>query len=232
MMNGTGATSWSKLQETLEKMTIEKIGYLPTMKGLKDNFKKNLTVVTYNLTKDETVYIDAESHPELPALVALRMTANLPFVFEKFQYRGNYFIDGGAGNNFPLSQAEKKGKRVLGLRVNNAKTLNPFKTYRLGGGLTCLSVSISREGYVAWALADLDQRTRFLEEDGENVNILDIKRGHIEEMIYKGITSQVKGVSLGDVIDNYQGLIKKACFHMSKYVKENVDELDKQLDTK
>ena len=55
--------------------------------------------------------------------MALRMTANLPFVFEKFQYRGNYFIDGGAGNNFPLSQAEKKGKRVLGLRVNNAKTL-------------------------------------------------------------------------------------------------------------
>jgi len=122
MMNGTGATSWSKLQETLEKMTIEKIGYLPTMKGLKDNFKKNLTVVTYNLTKDETVYINAESHPELPALVALRMTANLPFVFEKFQYQGNYFIDGGAGNNFPLSQAEKKGKRVLGLRVNNNKT--------------------------------------------------------------------------------------------------------------
>ena len=40
MMNGAGAASWSKVQEILEKMTIEKIGYLPTMKCLLTKFKK------------------------------------------------------------------------------------------------------------------------------------------------------------------------------------------------
>ena len=44
MVNGGGAKSWSKIQETLEKMTIQKIGYLPTMKCLVDKFKKQLTV--------------------------------------------------------------------------------------------------------------------------------------------------------------------------------------------
>ena len=121
MMNGQGATSWSKLQEIIEKMTVQKIGYLPTLKSLKDNFDKSLTVVTFNLTKNQTEYISDSTHPELPVLVALRMTANLPFVFEKYQYRNNYFIDGGCGVNFPLKRAEEYGGRVIGIRVSNPK---------------------------------------------------------------------------------------------------------------
>jgi predicted acylesterase/phospholipase RssA len=117
MMNGAGAASWSKVQEILEKMTIEKIGYLPTMKCLLTKFKKKFTVVTYNLTKSQTEYISADTHPDLPALVAIRMSANLPFVFEKYQYRGSYFIDGGVTDNFPLSKAEEMGKHVIGIQI-------------------------------------------------------------------------------------------------------------------
>jgi len=122
MMNGRGATSWSKIQEIIEKMTVQKIGYLPTLKSLKDNFNKRLTVVTFNLTKNKTEYISHTTHPELPVLVALRMTANLPFVFEKYQYQNNYFIDGGCGINFPLKRAEEYGGRVIGMRVSNPKS--------------------------------------------------------------------------------------------------------------
>ena len=119
MVNGGGAKSWSKIQETLEKMTIQKIGYLPTMKCLVDKFKKQLTVVTYNVSKNKVEYICAKTHPAMPVLIALHMTANLPFVFEKFQYQKSYYIDGGVANNFPLKLAEKTGKRVIGIRVNN-----------------------------------------------------------------------------------------------------------------
>lgn len=122
MVNGLGAKSWSRIQEILEKMTIQKIGYLPTMKCIKEKFKKNLTMVTYNLTTKKTEYISAETHPDLPVLVAIRMTANLPFVFEKFQYQGQFFIDGGLSNNFPLTYTEQQGKKVIAIRISNDST--------------------------------------------------------------------------------------------------------------
>ena len=122
MVNGLGAKSWSRIQEILEKMTIQKIGYLPTMKCIKEKFKKNLTMVTYNLTTKKTEYISSETHPDLPVLVAIRMTANLPFVFEKFQYQGQFFIDGGLSNNFPLTYAEEQGKKVIAIRISNDST--------------------------------------------------------------------------------------------------------------
>ena len=121
VMQGCGATSWSKFQEILERMTIEKIGYLPTLKDLKEKFGKTLTVTTYNVSLDKTEYVSCSSHPDLPALVALRMTSNIPFVFDKYKYRDSFFVDGAATNNFPVKQAEALGKKVIGLRVYTEK---------------------------------------------------------------------------------------------------------------
>lgn len=122
MVNGTGAASWSKLQETLEKMTIRKIGFLPTLGDILDKFDKTLSAVTYNLTLEKTEVLSSVTHPTLPVLVALRMTANMPFVFENFEYNSNHYIDGGVGNNFPLAEAESMGKRVLAICVRSGKS--------------------------------------------------------------------------------------------------------------
>jgi len=121
VLQGYGAASWSKFQETLEKMTIDKIGYLPTLKALRDNFKKELTVTTYNATTDETLYLSAETHPDLPVLVALRMTSNIPFLFDKYKYRNSFFVDGAVSDNFPVKKAEEFGQRVIGIRLKRDK---------------------------------------------------------------------------------------------------------------
>ena len=57
VLQGYGAASWSKFQEILEKMTIDKIGYLPTLKALRDNFKKDLTVTTTHLQLKHFTYL-------------------------------------------------------------------------------------------------------------------------------------------------------------------------------
>ena len=121
VLQGYGAASWSKFQETLEKMTIDKIGYLPTLKALRDNFKKELTVTTYNATTDETLYLSADTHPDLPVLVALRMTSNIPFLFDKYKYRDSFFVDGAVSDNFPVKKAEEFGQRVIGIRLKRDK---------------------------------------------------------------------------------------------------------------
>jgi NTE family protein len=117
MLNGNGATSFSSIYEQLEKMTIDKIGYLPTFKDLNEKFDKTLICVTYNLTDDKTEYISHETHPDLPCLIALRMSSNLPLIFENYKYGNKFYIDGGISDNFAIDIGDKKGNNVLGLLI-------------------------------------------------------------------------------------------------------------------
>ena len=117
MLNGYGATSFSSIYEHLEKMTIDKIGYLPTFDDLYAKYSKNLICVTYNLTDNKAEYLSYETEPHLPCLIALKMSANLPLIFENFKYRNKFYIDGGISDNFPINIAEEKGKKILGLHI-------------------------------------------------------------------------------------------------------------------
>jgi predicted acylesterase/phospholipase RssA len=121
MINNLGATSFTNISEVLEKLTIDKIGYLPTFYDIKHKFNKNLVFVTYNLSKGEVEYLSYETHPTLPCLVAIRMTSNLPLIFENYKYGNNYYIDGGIVDNFSVDVAQKIGNRVLGININFEK---------------------------------------------------------------------------------------------------------------
>lgn len=121
MINGFGASSYAGLQEELEKITIAKIGRLPTMKDLHTKFGKQFICCTYNITNDSSEYLSHETHPDLPCITALRMSSNLPLVFEKFNYNGNFYIDGGIADNFPIDIGDLKGEKVLGLLLDNER---------------------------------------------------------------------------------------------------------------
>ena len=101
-------------------MTINKIGFYPTLKDLKDKFGKTLICSTYNLTEQKVEYLSPDTHPNLPCITAIRMFSNLPLIFENFKYGQSYYVDGGLTNNFPLDIGMKKGKKILGI-YNKAK---------------------------------------------------------------------------------------------------------------
>jgi len=116
MMNGLGAVSYLHIYDQLEKMTIEKIGYIPTLKDIKEKFDKDFISITYNLTEDKIEYLSHDTYPNLPCLIAIRMSSNLPLVFEHFKYGNSHYIDGGMANNFAIDLAvEKGGKNILGI---------------------------------------------------------------------------------------------------------------------
>lgn len=119
MMNGGGASSFIHIHEELEKLTIEKIGRLLTLKDLYTLFNKSLICVTYNLTQHKQEILKHETHPDLPCLIALRMSANIPLIFEKFKYTGDFYIDGGIYNNFPIDIGDQIGNKVLGILLYN-----------------------------------------------------------------------------------------------------------------
>jgi len=117
MINGNGALSFANFQETLEKMTIEKIGILPTLSDLYKKFNKTLILTTYNLTKHKVEYLSYKEYPDLPCLTAIRMSSNLPLIFEPYTYNNSQYIDGGVVDNFPIDVVDKMNKKILGLNI-------------------------------------------------------------------------------------------------------------------
>ena len=112
---GEGAVSFSSISDELEKMTIDKVGKVLNMGDLEDRFEKKFMCITYNTTKSKAEYLSGENTPDLPCLTAIRMTCNLPLVFEAYKYGDSFYIDGGLVNNFPLDIAEKMGSKVIGI---------------------------------------------------------------------------------------------------------------------
>jgi predicted acylesterase/phospholipase RssA len=113
IVNGKFALKFTPIQEHLEKLSIEKIGFLPTLKNVYEKFNKHLTITTYNYTKRQVEYLTPETNPDLPCVIALRMSASIPLVFDMFKYNDCLYIDGGVVDLFPVSQA--KTEKVLGI---------------------------------------------------------------------------------------------------------------------
>lgn len=128
MVQQRGAISYSNIHEQLESMTISKIGYLPTLLDLKNKYDKVLVCTTHNISDNLPEYLSYETHPDLPCLVALRMTSNLPLIFDNYQYGGNFYIDGAVSDNFPIDVGEKYGKRVFGITLNPDSDNSEFST--------------------------------------------------------------------------------------------------------
>lgn len=84
-------------------MTIDKIGYLPTLKNLYENMNKVLYTCTYNVTKKTKEYLSYLTHPDMLCIDAIRLSCSLPFVFNDCMYNEEYFIDGGFVDNCPFS---------------------------------------------------------------------------------------------------------------------------------
>lgn len=118
LVNCSGAVSYTTLQEALEKITIDKIGRFLTLGKLKEEFGKTLICCTYNMTKCKTEYLGPDNYPDLPCLTALRMSANIPFVFDRFKYMDNFYVDGGLTDNFPILKGDTIGKKVFGVNLN------------------------------------------------------------------------------------------------------------------
>jgi predicted acylesterase/phospholipase RssA len=121
MLNGEGAISFTSLYEALEKLTIEKIGELITLGKLKEKFGKTLICVTHNMTTSVTEYLGPENYPDLPCITALRMSSNIPLIFDRFKYLDCFYIDGGLSDNFPIIKGCEIGKKVIGVYLNVSK---------------------------------------------------------------------------------------------------------------
>lgn len=116
-----GLYSFDIINTHLEILTLNKLSYIPTLQQLYDITKKKFICITYNQTIQKTLYISHETHPNLSVLIALRMSSNMPFVFEEFSYNGNIYIDGGITDNFGIKYMDQlldSSHNILGIELD------------------------------------------------------------------------------------------------------------------
>ncbi len=82
MLRGNGALSFNIIQEQLELMTINKLGYLPSLYDIYNKFGITFICVTYNLTQNKTEHLSYKNYPNLSCIQAIKMSSNFPIIFE------------------------------------------------------------------------------------------------------------------------------------------------------
>lgn len=124
ILEGKGLYNFENVRTACEKMILNKIDFIPTMKELKDLFGKELIICTYNLTKHKREYVNYSNNPDLSCLDAIRMSSNIPFIFNDFIYNSNEYIDGGIIDNFPLTVLNENkfyNKKAIGINLHYSK---------------------------------------------------------------------------------------------------------------
>lgn len=73
-----------------------------TFRQLYDRTNKDMTFVTYNVSKMRKEYINHKTYPTLEIWKGALMTTCLPIIFSPVEYQGNLYVDGGMVENLPM----------------------------------------------------------------------------------------------------------------------------------
>ncbi len=123
-------------------MTKLKIKEIPTLKQLYDMTDKMFVCVGTNITKLKTDYFNYINHPNIKCTDSVKISCNIPLVFQKIKYNGCYYVDGAMVNNFAVDYANKKTNKILGIYLPNTK---PPSAEEFGGYLASIIMTMQAE---------------------------------------------------------------------------------------
>ncbi len=96
-----------------EKYNLEDINFI-------DHYKltgKKLTIIGTNFSKACETVFNYETYPSMSVITAIRISCSIPVIFEPVLFDGDYYIDGGLINNFPLKHCNPD--TTLGIYIKN-----------------------------------------------------------------------------------------------------------------
>ena len=117
LLNGQGILPWQIISHHLEKMIRDKVGYIPTFRDIKNRFGNHLTIVAFNVTDRRPEFFNVDTHPNLSVIEAIRMSANVPLLFDRCRYNGKEYLDGGLICNYPIGYYHEAHHKILGINL-------------------------------------------------------------------------------------------------------------------
>jgi len=150
LINDFGVYNYEPLRYQVECLTLKKLDKIPTLRELYNMYNsagKMFTCVAFNLSKKQTEYISHLTNPDLSVLDAIRMSSNIPLIFNILKINNMCYIDGGVSDNFPIHYATQHfiDGDILGITLEKSMSeksysnileyiydivLTPFHVYR------------------------------------------------------------------------------------------------------
>lgn len=104
---GKGLLKFEKLQAILDEYILKHFEKIPTLSELYEKYPKKLYCVTFNYTNNCEEILSVDTYPDMLVTDAIRMSANVPIIFENFEYNDCLYFDGFLINNFPIHLLDK-----------------------------------------------------------------------------------------------------------------------------
>lgn len=221
---GFGIYKGDKLMKIYQQLVKKKTGSVhTTFKDLYERTGKKLHMCAVNVNQQKTVYFSVDTHPSMELCLALRFSTSFPFVFKSLKYKGDYYVDGGVMDNYPIEVFNGCDK-VLGMKL----LTNPKEDKRIDGFLDFtkhIFGSMIEGQEVAESYPYVDQ-TAFIEIRTENLltSVLNIGNQKNEFRFYHAIGFK----SIVQFFENYRITIKRQheIAEVSKSISASVSELE------
>mgnify|MGYP000942306565 CR=1 FL=1 len=130
-----GVASRSGIVAWLE-MVFVKLGYSPglTFAELYTLTGNYLTITATSLLKKDTLYFNRLRSPDMRIIDAVEMSINIPLVFNRYSWDGDFIIDGGITNGLPLNVYDVVeddvvmfyNRKAVGFNIHNASGSTPI----------------------------------------------------------------------------------------------------------
>lgn len=82
-----------------------------------------LVIVATNFNRRKSVYFNKDTHPNLPIVKALRMSASYPIFFQPVIFENEYWVDGGLLDNYPVGVFDttlEDDENTLGFKLTSS----------------------------------------------------------------------------------------------------------------
>lgn len=111
----------TNLRSTLETLVKKKLALVPTLEQLYNFSGIELIVVTFNFTKEQTEYISYRNEPNLSAVDAVLLSANISLPFYLMKYKNCIYLDGGISDPYPVDKYDDGKNKILGIYITTNK---------------------------------------------------------------------------------------------------------------
>lgn len=102
-----------------------------TLEGVRRKYGVDLVVCVTNVSRRRAEYLGPDTHPDMPVLLAVRMSCTVPLYFGAVRHEGCWYVDGSIVDNFPCDWAVDNGARwVLGISTRPvASPIGSFEAF-------------------------------------------------------------------------------------------------------
>jgi predicted acylesterase/phospholipase RssA len=95
-----------------------------TLKETYDITGVELYITGTCLNTKDSIYFSHNNYPDMPLLLAIRISISIPFYFIPIYYENKLFVDGGVVDNFPVQLFENEMEHTLGIYLQDNRAIS------------------------------------------------------------------------------------------------------------